>query len=96
MLVCLLADRDGTHSLELDPAVIMWIIGNELNAVYNYAYDPTFLSVIETLVQAAHEEEGPGHRPVTTTLTDNNIADNFPNFTKAVGSHFISFHLFHT
>jgi hypothetical protein len=53
------------------PAVLMWAIGNELNAPWMYGdnLDDLF-SLIDEMCQEAHLEEGENFHPVTTPLAD--------------------------
>jgi hypothetical protein len=56
------------------PAVLMWAIGNELNAPWMYGDRLADLfSLINEMAQEAHAEEGAGFHPVTTPLFDNNL-----------------------
>jgi hypothetical protein len=53
------------------PAVLMWAIGNELNASWNYASNLNDLfSLIDEMAAEAHVEEGSAAHPVTTVLID--------------------------
>jgi beta-galactosidase/beta-glucuronidase len=52
------------------PAILMWAIGNELNAPWMFGDSDELFSLIDEMAQAAHEEEGPGYHPVTTPLAD--------------------------
>jgi hypothetical protein len=57
-----------------NPAVLMWAIGNELNADWMYGRDlPHLFLLIEEMAQAAHDEEGSNYHPVTTPLADVNL-----------------------
>lgn len=53
------------------PAVLMWSIGNEMNASWMYGgcLDILF-NLIDEMAQEAHEEEGQNIHPVTTPLVD--------------------------
>ena len=56
------------------PAILMWSIGNELNASWMYADRLNDLfSLINEMAAEAHQEEGSGYNPVTTPLLDNNL-----------------------
>jgi hypothetical protein len=56
------------------PAVLMWAIGNELNAPWNYGHHPDDLfSLINEMASEAHLEEGAGYHPVTVPLADINL-----------------------
>ena len=56
------------------PAVLMWAIGNELNAPWNYGNDLDCLfGLINDMAQEAHLEEGAYYHPVTTVLMDVNL-----------------------
>jgi hypothetical protein len=64
------------------PAVLMWAIGNELNAPWMYGDDDDLFSLIDEMALAAHIEEGDNYHPVTTPLVDidliNTIAHRDP------------------
>ncbi len=56
------------------PAVLMWAIGNELNADWMYGNKLNDLfSLINEMAQEAHLEEGVNYHPVTTPLLDKNL-----------------------
>ncbi len=50
------------------PAVLMWAIGNELNAPWMYGNNTDLFSLINEMAQVAHEKEGANYHPVTTPL----------------------------
>ncbi|HNS50121.1 MAG TPA: glycoside hydrolase family 2 TIM barrel-domain containing protein [Anaerolineae bacterium] len=52
------------------PAVLMWAIGNELNASWMYGDSDDLFSLIDEMAAAAHAEEGESYHPVTTPLCD--------------------------
>jgi hypothetical protein len=53
------------------PGVLMWSIGNELNAPWNYGNHLSDLfSLINEMASEAHMEEGPAYHPVTSPLAD--------------------------
>ncbi len=57
-----------------NPAVLMWAIGNELNASWMYGDRLNDLfSLINEMAQEAHAEEGTAYHPVTTPLVDSNL-----------------------
>lgn len=65
------------------PAILMWSIGNELNAPEMYGDRLSDLfSLINQMAGEAHQEEGPNFRPVIAPLADidliNTIANNEP------------------
>jgi hypothetical protein len=55
------------------PAILMWVIGNELNAPWMFGDSDDLFSLIDEMAQAAHEEEGDSYHPVTTPLADINM-----------------------
>ncbi len=52
------------------PAILMWVIGNELNAPWMFGNSDDLFSLIDEMAQAAHLEEGDAYHPVTTPLAD--------------------------
>jgi hypothetical protein len=67
------------------PGVLMWAIGNELNAPWMYGdrFDDLF-SLINEMAQEAHlEEEGSPH-PVTAPLADIDLLDTIDNYDSAM------------
>jgi hypothetical protein len=52
------------------PAILMWVIGNELNAPWMFGDIDELFSLIDEMAQAAHAEEGDSYHPVTTPLAD--------------------------
>jgi len=68
------------------PAVLMWAIGNELNAPSTYGNNPADLfSLINEMAQEAHLEEGATYHPVSSPLADvdliNTIRTREPTMT---------------
>lgn len=55
------------------PAILMWMIGNELNAPWMYNNSDALFSLINEMALAAHQEEGASYHPVTTPLADVNL-----------------------
>jgi hypothetical protein len=55
------------------PAILMWMIGNELNAPWMYGNSDALFSLINEMALAAHQEEGASYHPVTTPLADVNL-----------------------
>ncbi len=64
-----------------NPAILMWIVGNELNAKGEHTYDDLF-SLIDEMAEQAHLEEGANYRPVTTSLVDKNITGTIAKYEK--------------
>jgi len=63
------------------PAVLMWAIGNELNAPWMYGDKPDDLfSLIDEMAQEAHEEEGENPHPVTTPLADIDLINTIAHY----------------
>eukprot|EP00455_Lapot_gusevi_P007178 TRINITY_DN13073_c0_g1_i1.p1 TRINITY_DN13073_c0_g1~~TRINITY_DN13073_c0_g1_i1.p1 ORF type:complete len:364 (+),score=51.79 TRINITY_DN13073_c0_g1_i1:708-1799(+) len=64
------------------PAVLMWVIGNELNAHRWYGSSPEELeyamSLVDELAGVAHEIDS--HHPVTTPLDDTNVTGVISTF----------------
>jgi hypothetical protein len=61
------------------PAVLMWAIGNELNAPWMFGDSDDLFSLIDEMAQAAHAEEGGSFHPVTTPLADSNLINTITN-----------------
>lgn len=57
-----------------NPAVLMWIVGNELNAKGEYIYDDLF-SFANDMAKEAHIEEGANYHPVAITMVDKNLTN---------------------
>jgi hypothetical protein len=55
------------------PAVLMWSIGNELNAPWMFGDSDDLFSLLEEMAEAAHDLEGSNFHPVTTPLADSNL-----------------------
>lgn len=56
-----------------NPAVLMWAIGNELNATWMYGNADDLFSLADEMAQAAHEAEDANYHPVTMPLADQNM-----------------------
>ena len=61
------------------PAVLMWAIGNELNAPWMFGDSDDLFSLIDEMAGAAHTEEGDNYHPVTTPLADSNLINTITN-----------------
>ncbi|MBU0510077.1 MAG: hypothetical protein KKD28_12420 [Chloroflexi bacterium] len=61
------------------PAVLMWAIGNELNAPWMFGDSDDLFSLIDEMAQAAHMEEGDEYHPVTTPLADTDLINTIAN-----------------
>jgi uncharacterized repeat protein (TIGR01451 family) len=61
------------------PAVLMWAIGNELNASWMFGDREELFSLIDEMAQAAHAEEGANYHPVTTPLVDTDLIGTIAN-----------------
>jgi uncharacterized repeat protein (TIGR01451 family) len=61
------------------PAVLMWAIGNELNAPWMFGDSEELFSLIDEMALAAHAEEGANYHPVTTPLVDINLIGTIAN-----------------
>jgi len=63
------------------PAVLMWSIGNELNASGTYEGNlPALFSLLNEMAQLAHTEEGMNPHPVTTPLADSNLISTISTY----------------
>jgi hypothetical protein len=61
------------------PAVLMWAIGNELNAPWMFGDSDLLFGLIDDMAAAAHAEEGTVYHPVTTPLADVNLIATIAN-----------------
>lgn len=64
------------------PAILMWVVGNELNGRWRYSkqkLDDAF-SIINEMALEAHLEEGDNYHPVTTSLVDANFSDTIRDY----------------
>jgi len=69
------------------PAVLMWAIGNELNAPWMYGDRLADLfSLIDEMAQQAHDEEGSTPHPVTTVLADIDLLNTVSTYEPTVGN----------
>jgi hypothetical protein len=69
------------------PAVLMWAIGNELNASWTYGDRLVDLfSLIDEMAQQAHDEEGATPHPVTTVLADIDLLNILTTYDPAMGN----------
>ncbi len=66
------------------PAILMWAIGNDLNAGSIYGSNPHLFSLINEMSDVAHTEEGAGYHPVTTSLSDENLISTIAAYDAAV------------
>jgi len=59
------------------PAILMWLVNNEINAPYNYEYNlDDFFKIFDNLAGIVRSIEGATtHRPLATTLADYNVSD---------------------
>jgi hypothetical protein len=69
------------------PAILMWAIGNDLNAdnMYGGNFDHLF-SLINEMAEEAHTEEGASYHPVTTALVDSNLISTISTYDSLVPS----------
>ena len=66
-------------------AVLMWCIGNELNAEWMYGKNlDDLFSLINEMAEAAHNEEGNNYHPVTTALYDGNLLNTIATYNELV------------
>ena len=69
------------------PVILMWSIGNELNASWMYEDRLADLfSLINEMAEEAHQEEGISYHPVTTPLLDNNLINTIGTFDPSMTS----------
>ena len=61
------------------PAVLMWAIGNELNAPWMFGDSDDLFSLVDEMAQAAHIEEGDNYHPTTTPLADIDLINTIAN-----------------
>jgi len=63
------------------PAVLMWAIGNELNAPWNYRNNlKDLFSLINEMALEAHIEEGSSYHPVTSPLADVDLINTISTY----------------
>lgn len=69
------------------PAILMWSIGNELNADWMYGGNLVHLfSLINEKAEEAHAEEGDNYHPITTPLLDNNLMNTVATYDASVSA----------
>ncbi|ETR71411.1 MAG: hypothetical protein OMM_02505 [Candidatus Magnetoglobus multicellularis str. Araruama] len=67
------------------PAILMWCIGNELNADWMYGKEMDYLfSLINEMALAAKNLEGRTYHPTTTALIDINLSNTIKGFNSKV------------
>ncbi len=67
------------------PAIIMWNIGNELNAPWMHGENLDCLfTLINEMAYEAHQQEGIEYHPVTTALADIDIINTIGNYDSIV------------
>jgi hypothetical protein len=77
--------RNMVASHKNHPAVLMWAIGNELNAPWMYGNNlDDLFSLINEMAQEAHLEEGENAHPVTTPLADINLINTIATYDPAM------------
>ncbi|MEW6419257.1 MAG: LamG-like jellyroll fold domain-containing protein [Nitrospirota bacterium] len=77
--------REMVAACKNHPAILMWAIGNELNADWMYGNDLNNLfSLINEMAEEAHAED-PNH-PVTTPLADINLINTISTYNAFVPS----------
>jgi parallel beta-helix repeat protein len=69
------------------PSILMWAIGNDLNAdnMYGGNLDHLF-SLINEMAEQAHAEEGANYHPVTTSLSDSDLISTIATYDSSVAS----------
>ena len=77
--------RSMVASHKNNPAILMWAIGNELNAPWMYGsqMDDLF-SLADEMAQEAHAEEGAIFHPVTMPLADINLIQTIAAYESSV------------
>jgi len=69
------------------PAILMWVIGNELNAEWMYGGDlDDLFSLMNEMAEEAHAEEGTNYHPVTTPLLDSDIINTIETYDASIPS----------
>ena len=69
------------------PAILMWSIGNELNASWMYRDRLNDLfSLINEMAEDAHQEEGSNYHPVVTPLLDSNLINTITAYDPSLTS----------
>ena len=76
--------RDMVKAHKNNSAVLMWAIGNELNAPWMYGNRLNDLfSLINEMALEAHSEEGKNYHPVTTVLADIDIINTITTYNSS-------------
>jgi hypothetical protein len=79
--------RNMVSSCKNNPAVLMWSIGNDPNALYNYGnHIDDFFSLVNEMAQEAHAEEGSTFHPVTTPLADVDFTNTVSKYNNVASS----------
>jgi hypothetical protein len=77
-------ESDFRHMVEVNknyPAVLMWVIGNELDAPWMYgSHQDDLFSLINEMAQQAHLEEGANAHPVTSPMSDTNLINTISKY----------------
>jgi hypothetical protein len=69
------------------PAILMWAIGNDLNANDMYGNNlENLFSLINEMAQEAHTEEGANYHPVTVALADSDLINTIGTYNTSVPS----------
>lgn len=77
--------RDMVKAHKNNSAVLMWAIGNELNAPWMYGNRLNDLfSLINEMALEAHLEEGKNYHPVTTVLADINVINTIKTYNSSM------------
>jgi hypothetical protein len=77
--------REMVAAYKNHPSILMWAIGNELNADWMYGgnLDDLF-SLIDEIAAEVHVEEGRVHHPVTTPLLDSDLINTILTYNTSI------------
>jgi len=79
--------REMVSVAKTHPAVLMWSIGNELNADWQYGGQLECLfSLVNEMALKAHEEEGAAYHPVTTPLLAHDLVNTIQQYDSGVAA----------
>jgi hypothetical protein len=77
--------REMVAAYKNHPSILMWAIGNELNADWMYGGNlDNLFSLIDEIAAEVHVEEGRDHHPVTTPLLDSNLINTISTYNTSI------------